>query len=122
MWSGRVIECLSALLIETPAENCPHPPPAGVLLFVMTSAAVGSDEQIFGANEQVLGQGQRHLRSIRLNAIQQSGKGRILLRAVLPTCPGRQLGWGLSRGPCDETVRNPSSLWHFNSGRHRIAR
>jgi hypothetical protein len=82
----------------------------------------GSDEQIFGVNEQVSGQGQRHLRSIRLNAMQQSGKGRVLLRAVLPTCPGRQLGWGLFRGPCDETVRNPSSLWHFNSGRHRIAR
>jgi len=31
----------------------PGPPP-----FVMTSAAVGSDEQIFGVNEQILGQDQ----------------------------------------------------------------
>src|SRR5262249_31786536 len=35
------------------------------------------------------GRGAKRPRSIRLNAM-QSGKGRILLRAVLPTCPGRQ--------------------------------
>src|SRR5215813_9781878 len=35
------------------------------------------------------GRGAKRPRSIRLNAMQQGGKGRILLRAVLPTCPGR---------------------------------
>jgi hypothetical protein len=35
------------------------------------------------------GRGAKRPRSIRLYAM-QSGKGRILLRAVLPTCPGRQ--------------------------------
>ena len=50
----------------------------------------GFNEQIFGADEQTSGRRRRHLRSIRLNGMQQGGKGRILLRAVLPTCPGRQ--------------------------------
>jgi len=68
------------------ALTCPgqHVSPCGRGLFL------GSDEQIFGADEQVPRQQQRHLRSIRLDAMQQGGKGRILLRAVLPTCPGRQ--------------------------------
>src|SRR5215472_11078834 len=34
--------------------------------------------------------GAKRPRSIRLYAMQQGGKGRILLRSVLPTCPGRQ--------------------------------
>jgi hypothetical protein len=36
----------------------PIPSGRGPFLFVMTSAADGSDEQIFGVNEQILGQDQ----------------------------------------------------------------
>jgi hypothetical protein len=48
----------------------------------------GSDEQIFGADKQVSGRGAKRLTSIRLYAMQQGRKGRILLRSALPTCPG----------------------------------
>ena len=53
------------------ALTCPgqHVSPCGRGLFL------GSDEQIFGADEQVPRQQQRHLRSIRLDAMQQGGKG-----------------------------------------------
>ena len=40
-------------------------------------AIIGRDEQIFGADEQVPGRQRRHLRSIRLYAMQQGGKSRI---------------------------------------------
>src|SRR5262249_14499673 len=36
------------------------------------------------------GRGAKRPRSIRLYAMQQGGKGRILLRSALPTCPGLQ--------------------------------
>ena len=36
------------------------------------------------------GTGAKRPRSIRLYAMQQSGKGRIVLRSALPTCPGLQ--------------------------------
>src|SRR5262249_21384171 len=48
----------------------------------------GPKEQIFGADEP--GRGAKRPRSIRLYAMQQGGKGRILLRSALPTCPGLQ--------------------------------
>jgi hypothetical protein len=53
---------------------------------------------IFGEGEP--GTGAKRPRSIRLNAMQQqSGKGRILLRSALPTCPGPSNGWGLFHRP-----------------------
>src|SRR5262249_46686114 len=40
--------------LNTPGWHAPIPSGRGPFLFVMTSAADGSDEQIFGVNEQVL--------------------------------------------------------------------
>jgi hypothetical protein len=57
------------------------------------------------------GRGAKRPRSIRLYAM-QSGKGRILLRAVLPTCPGRQ--WlGLFRPNMARTQIIASSMGFF---------
>jgi hypothetical protein len=47
--------------------------------------------------------------AFRLNAMQQSGKqqsgkGRILLRAVLPTCPGHQMAGAFSAHGSDEQI------------------
>src|SRR5262249_54299121 len=49
---------------------------------------LGFNEQSFGADEPRTGA--TRPRSIRLHAMQQGGKGRILLRSALPTCPGLQ--------------------------------
>src|SRR5215813_2419459 len=50
--------------------------------------AIGFNEQIFGNTNKQVPAGLVQKMPFRLNAMMQSGKGRILLRAVLPTCPG----------------------------------